>query len=404
MRKRLTDRTLDALKATGKRYDVWDETLGGFGVRISERGKRQFILFARFGGAPNPTRRAIGEYPKVSLAQARNTARAWQAMLAQGVDPATEIARHQREEARRNAASFGVVVGAYLEHLRKRRYRSLRDVENCLNREFVSRWGDRPISDIERRDVLAVLDDLVSEGKLHAARNALAYLRSLFNWACDRYDLPHSPCERIKPRHAIGTTSHRTRVLSDDELRALWAACGDLGYPFGQLFRFMLLTGQRRDECSQASWREFDLKHQTWTIPAARYKSGTPHIVPLTDDMIALLQGLPRFKGGDYVFSTTLGKRPVSGFSKAKARLDAMMSTEPFVLHDCRRSMRTALASLRVPDAIAELAIGHSKKGLIKVYNQHSYIDELRDAFSRWNIHLRGIVAPVDNVVELRAW
>jgi hypothetical protein len=143
-------------------------------------------------------------------------------MIANGVDPAVERDRRLRKEARRNAASFQVVVEAHVTHLRKRKYRSVRDVENCLRREFVSRWGERPIADIERRDVLEVLDDLVCNGKIYAARNALAYLRSLFNWACDRYDLPHSPCERIKPKHAIGTVSHRTRVLSDHELRSFW--------------------------------------------------------------------------------------------------------------------------------------------------------------------------------------
>jgi integrase len=164
----------------------------------------------------------------------------------------------------------------------------------------------------------------------------------------------------------------------------------------------MLLTGQRRDECSNASWREFDFNQMTWTIPASRCKSGTPHVVPIINDVRALLDELPRFKGGDYVFSTTLGRRPVSGFSKAKDRLDSIMSTDKFVLHDLRRTMRTHLASLRVPDAIAELVLGHSKKGLIKVYNQHSHIDELRDALTRWGIHLRGIVAPVDNIVAMR--
>jgi integrase len=130
-------------------------------------------------------------------------------------------------------------------------------------------------------------------------------------------------------------------------------------------------------------------------------------VVPLTDEVIAILKGLPRFKDGDHLFSTTYGDKPVNNFSKAKKRLDELMLAEigklpPFVIHDIRRTMRTGLSALPVPDLVRELVIAHAKPGLHKVYDQHSYLDEKRRALELWAGRLRDIVTPPPaNVVTL---
>ena len=159
-----------------------------------------------------------------------------------------------------------------------------------------------------------------------------------------------------------------------------------------------------------------------WTIPAERMKADAAHVVPLSDDVVAILQSLPRFKKGDHVFSTTFGVKPVNGFSKAKERLDRRMlrswralarlarnrrkaQIEPWVIHDIRRTMRTGLSALPVPDLVRELVIAHTKPGLHKVYDQHAYLDEKRRALDLWAARLRSIVepAPTANVVQMRA-
>jgi integrase len=138
-------------------------------------------------------------------------------------------------------------------------------------------------------------------------------------------------------------------------------------------------------------------------------KAGAAHVVPLTGPVIELLQALPRFAQGDYVFTTTLGSKPVNGFSKGKARLDKKMRVvmpklEPWVLHDIRRTMRTGLSALPVPDLVRELVIGHSQKGLHRIYDQHAYLDEKRSALELWAQRLREILEPAPaNVVRLRA-
>jgi len=220
-------------------------------------------------------------------------------------------------------------------------------------------------------------------------------------------------------------------VLSTDEIKAFWRASAQLGYPYGPLMQLLLLTVQRKSEVAEASWSEFGgtirdaegkLQSDLWQIPKQRMKKGDrPHVVPLPAAAVDLLGRLPRFTRGGFVFSTTHGAKAVNGFSKAKSRLDELMLTElraiasergedadavqvrPWVIHDLRRTGRTALAMLPVPDLVAELVIAHAKPGLHKVYNQHAYIAEKRRALELWADRLRDIVMPApDSVVPLR--
>jgi integrase len=231
-----------------------------------------------------------------------------------------------------------------------------------------------------------------------------------------------NPARLLKRSAVIGPKKHRQRVLGDTELRAFWRASSQLDYPFGPFFRLLLLTGCRLDELGGARWREFELERKTWTIPAERFKSDSEHMVPLTDDALAVLATLPRFNSGDFLFSTTFGKAPVRGFSKAKERLDRHMlgalrelaelrGDDPkgveltgFVNHDLRRTVRTRLSALKVQDHIAEAVIGHGRKGIARVYDMHRFEDEKREALTLWAGRLRTIVEPSPaNVVELKA-
>lgn len=206
----------------------------------------------------------------------------------------------------------------------------------------------------------------------------------------------------------IGKKAFRTRILSESELRAFWSATAQLGYPFGPLFRMLALTGQRKSEVANARWSEFDLENDLWRIPANRMKTDALHVVPLTQKVKNLLASLPRFTNGDFLFSTNFGEAPVSGFSKAKTRLDRLMvqslldiepadrpaRMESFVLHDIRRTVRTGLSAVPVPDLVRELVIAHSKPGLHKVYDQFAYVEEKRLALQLWANRLESIVDP----------
>ena len=321
-------------------------------------------------------------------------------------------------------------------------------VEREIRRELIPAWKDKQVTQITRGDVVALVEAIADRPAPYQARNVFGHVSVFFNWAIDRgkFGLEASPCDRLKPGRLIGEKKPRQRVLSDDEIFALWRATSRLGYPYGPLFRLLLITGQRKAEVGEARWIEFhpelarmlrerkpgeaidwsevDRQLKVWTVPPERFKSNSSHLVPLTDDALTVLETLPHFAGrnsGDHLFSTTFGRQPVNGFGRAKERLDrdmlralkAMARTRgddprkvvlpDFVLHDIRRTVRTRLSSLRISERVAEMVIGHGKKGLARVYDQHEFADEMREALELWAGRLRSIVSPPPaNVVSLQ--
>jgi integrase len=429
---KLTDLAIAALKKKkaepGKRYQVMDTVVPGLGVRVTDRGECSFILYTRYPGpgAPGPSRRRLGKVGALRLAEARDKARQWLEMIDRGIDPKEEEERARLAAERRRENSFGAVADDFIRLAvigpdpARPKQRKGEEVKRDIEREFIPRWRSRAITEITSRDVIAVVDDAVTRGAPYQAHNLLGHVRRLFNWAIARgaYGLDRSPCDRMKPKDVIGKKAVRQRVLNDAELRALWRAADSLGYPYGPLFRMLVLTGQRKSEVAEARWREFNLEKGLWVIPADRMKMEAAHVVPLTAEVLALLAQLPRFKKGDHVFSTTFGAKPVNGFSKAKELLDKRMlaelcagadergevELEPFVIHDIRRTMRTGLSALPVPDMVRELVIAHARPGLHQVYDQYSYVEEKRRALELWAARLRSIVEPQPrNVIELRA-
>jgi integrase len=309
------------------------------------RTSKTWVLIGRFGSR-NATRRKLGEYPAMSLREARAEAMRWRALLAQGKDPA--VPRVKR------VTRFGDIAEAFIADAKRRGLRQIHKDANELTRELRS-WWDRPIDAIDRMDVLHVID-AVTARSLWQAHHVFSNMSRLFNWAVERGTVDRSPCHGLRPSKLIGPKVPRDRILTDHELRALWHLCPQLGYPIGPLIRVLMLTGQRRSEVAGMRWSE--IHNGAWTIPRERMKMKTAHVVPLVPEVRALLEELPRFSG-DYVFTTTHGRLPVNGFSKAKKRIDALMRAPPWTLHDLRRTMRTHLSALPVPDLVRELVIGH---------------------------------------------
>jgi integrase len=268
-------------------------------------------------------------------------------------------------------------------------------------------------------------------GAKYTAFKWFALVRRLFNWAIgtDDYGLESNPCDRLDQGDVIGERESRDRVMSDDEIRALWAVTERLGYPYGPLYRLLLLTGLRLNEACGATWNEIDLDKREWTVPAARMKKvkggAKPHLVPLTDAMVGTLKALPRFERGKHLFSNSFGGHPLkpNHFSDIKARLNrelekelglpkaAMDSREDddernplaWVNHDLRRTVRTRLSRLKIADEVREAVLAHVRPGIKKVYDLYEYDAEKREALELWNAALRDLVMPrPENVVSIR--
>jgi integrase len=405
MRIVLTTKFIAGLKAAapGKRAHYWDALVPGLGVRVTARGSKSFVVYKRWPGSRAPARRALGDATKLPLAEARQRARDWLALAERGVDPKEEARQAALAAQRRRQTTFATVAEAWLAEEVKSQRRAVHVVRE-MRREFIPLWGTRPITEITALEVRDVIKAKAATAPAQA-RNLLGHVYRLFAWAVAQhtYGLTANPVATLKPTKLVGRKVIRQRVLTDDELRALWAAATKLDYPYGPLVQMLVLTGQRRSEVARAHWREFDLTKRLWTIPPERMKGNAVHVVPLVDNVCTLLAGLPRFKHGDYLFSTAFGAKPVSGFSDFKERLDHLMGiTEPFTFHDIRRTMRTHLSALPITDIVRELVIAHAQPRLHKVYDQHAYLDEKRHALELWTARLHSIVAPGAKVVPLR--
>ena len=401
----LTDRLLKSLKAEPKPYEVMDSQVGGLGVRVMPTGVKTFVLRRRYPGSKQPARRSLGAYGDMSLAQAREKAREWNALVKKGIDPAFEEKRQRRTaieaEKQRQASTFGAAFQAYLER-KASKLKSGPDIEREMRRECKS-WMALPLADISPASVKETIQGMVARGAATNAHFLFAVLRAFFNWVINSgdFNLHVSPCAKLKPTVLIGPRNVRSRVLKDHEIAAYWRAAEKMGFPFGKLFQLLLLTALRRDEAADARWGEIDMATKLWVIPPERMKNGSAHAVPLTPEISALLESLPRFSGADFLFSTTAGQRPVSGFSKAKARLDGLMRKElgaqglpfePFVIHDIRRTCRTRFSALPVEDIVRELLVAHARPGLHKVYDLHAYEKEKADALKLWHNRLQEIL------------
>lgn len=231
----------------------------------------------------------------------------------------------------------------------------------------------------------------------------------MYNWAIGthEFNITESPVARLRPKDLIGVREARERTLTDAELRSVWNAAGVMGYPYGSVFRMLILTGQRENEVARMRWSEVDEKKSLWVIPSSRMKGGRTHVIPLAPEALTLLKSLHRFGRGDHVFTTTAGEKPINGFSKAKQRIDKLSSVDGWRIHDLRRTMRTHLSALPVQDVVRELVIAHAQKGLHKVYDQHAYLNEKRDCLKLWEQSLMAIVEPsptgIPNLAEEQA-
>jgi integrase len=378
---------------------------------------RTFILVARYPGSPHPARRRLGRYPLLPLSEARKKAQAWLELIQKGIDPEDEERSRQAElekakkaEQLKQANSLPARIDEFLSQRHVKVQRQIAERTRILTKELADPWSDRLLHDITRRDVKDRITEIADRGSPAMARNVLTAAKVFFEWAVDEEYLDASPAAGISPKKLIGERVVRDRVLQDDELVAFWRATDGMGYPFGPLFRLLLLSGARLNEIGGAHWGEIDFEKEILTIPPERFKSKVPHIIPLSGWALAILNSLPRFEEGDYLFSFKAGKSPIGNVGRGKEQLDELVAKElgkapksPFTLHDLRRTVRTRMSALKVEHRIAELVIGHGKRGLDRVYDQHQYLPEMRAALELWAGKIRDLTEPPPpNVVKIK--
>lgn len=410
-----TVRELETLKPGDAPYEARDAGRGSepwLYCCVLPSGRKSFVFRYRFKGASKKlTLGAIG------LAEARQRAREARNLRDAGTDPAAQKAaakvqarqvQEQTREAERQAEEMVLlkvpedlvetVVGKFIE-MQCAQLRTRGEIERALEREVVSRWKGRRLSEISGADVHALLDDLVARGAPVQANRVLGYLKRLCKWSKSRGTIAINPCEDIdRP----AKERSRDRVLDDDELRLVWRGAETLGWPFAPVVQLLTLTGQRRNEIADGRWAEVDLDAKTWTLPFERVKNGRRHIVPLSPQAMAIIKAMPRVGADGFMFTTT-GASSVSGFSRAKANLDAAITElnygrplPDWTLHDLRRTVASGLARLGVDLAVIERCLNHisgSFGGIVGVYQRHKFEPEMRRALELWGAHVECLVA-----------
>ncbi len=405
----LTDAKIKGLRAPeAGRIEIADKVVSGLRIRVGTSGAKTFIVRKRIGGRiANVT---VGRFhdQRFTLTDARKKARTLLNDIEGGGDP--------RAETRKKVGAGAGTVRAMFDDYKKAKAgkRSIAEVERIFAKYVLPEIGDRLADSVNRAEVTRLIDGVATGGSKPTpvmARAVAAQLSAFYSWAMPRlHRLEVNPCRDAgKPDRPKA----RERVLTNTELKALWAVLEGEGVPWGPSVKLLIVTGQRRDEVFSADRAEFDLKAKLWTIPAARAKNGKAHLVPLSAAAVALVEGVPEIDGSAKLFPSRANpERGASGFSKALARIIADMEKElgpieRFTLHDLRRTLATGLQRLGVRLEVTEAVLNHvagTRGGLVGVYQRHEFLDEKRHALEAWAAEVERIVTANDrgNVVAIR--
>jgi integrase len=287
-----------------------------------------------------------------------------------------------------------MLAAQFITRYAKPKNRSWQGTERLLALHVLPRWGKREAASITRRDVLDLMDALVDGGLPIGANRVLAAVRKMFGWAVERDILPTSPVVNVR---APGKETERDRVLTDEELKKVWEGAERKGGVSGAFLKTLILTAQRRDEVSSMRWEDLDLEARVWTLPREVTKGDRSHEVPLSPAVIEVLSALPRT--GAYVFSSTRGERPISGYSKIKVAVDKLAGVDDWRLHDLRRTTGTGMARGGIATSTISRVLNHREGGVTKIYNRYGYLDEKRHALETWARKVESLTRPAANTV-----
>jgi integrase len=392
-------------------FDEHREAPSGFGLKVTAAGRRFFVL--RYSAGGRRRLKTIGQWPTWAVEAARLEARELALRVARGDDPLEEALLRRREPT----------VAELAEEWLNRNIaglKSARAISGYIRNDVIPVIGRQKVKDVRRRDVIDLVERKAASTP-RAAGQVLLYVRQLLDFAADRDLIPANPAAGLKPRAiTVGGkpaqlgARRRTRILDTDEIRSFWAnskSCG-MHRMTALALRMILVTGQRPGEVAAMHMDEID--GRVWNIPAARRgKTESEHDVFLTDTALEIIAAAKeeverlgrrrRVEWSGYVFEARPGS-PVSTAALSKAierhARELGAKTDPVLgqwrPHDLRRTMRTGLSACRIATEIAELTIGHEKKGMVAVYDRHRFDRERRVALEAWEARLMQVVAGRD--------
>jgi integrase len=393
------------------RVIYWDEKRPGFGLMVTTTGKRSFVF--QYRNAQSESRRASLS-GTTKLPDAHKWADILQGDVAKGVDPVEK--KKTDRVAQSKKGRFRTIAEEYVRRERSR-VRSMDQRQAILTRLVYPVIGDKVAVKLKRSDIVALLDTIEDNHGAGMADSTLMVVRRICNWHAARDDDFRSPIVRGMGR---GNTEGRERILTDDEIRAVWEKTGEIIanaeaehiglFMFAQLLRYLLLTAVRRNEGARIDNAERN--GRDWLIPAARMKNKRDFLVPLSAAAIGLLEAVPAIGGGNGgpiderpnagpIF-TTNGTKPIAAFAQFKKAFDERCDVTGWTIHDLRRTARSLMSRGGVDPDHAERALSHTIGGIRGTYDRHEFYNEKKLAFEALAAQIDRIINPTPNVVPIR--
>ena len=417
----LTQLGAERLRPSATEQVYWDTNLKGFGLRVSPKGKKTFLVQFRVRGPKGSKWKErqvkLGELSFMTVSKARARAGSYKSKASEGIDPVDELkAAQQAEETKQhaNAFTFAKLVERYeAEYLVHRKPRGI-EQKTRLFKRLLPVFGDKPVSEIREADILAFINGLLQgrAGGRHEADHLVGAIRHAFVWAKKhQHDQALKSLVAINPAIDMARFSkpgERDRYLDHSEIRKFWVACSTVGWPGGHILQLLLLTGQRENEIAQLRWSELNLTDRVWNLPAARAKNSKAHIVHFSDLAMEIINALPHIDGSPLVF-TTNGRNPFTNFHRLRDRVHHLMGEDVphWQIRDLRRTATTLLAQVGVDHHVCDKILNHvggKISGTAAIYNRHQYLPERQLALEALGRKIAQLIGRTDNVVvPLRA-
>ena len=409
----LTDAAIKRLKTPPSgRVDYFDKTVPGFACRVSASGRKVYTMVYRLDG--RQIKRTIGHVEGIDLSDARDEARKYFNAAKQAADARKAIRSEgitdaERHEAQRkldaarvrledgepaNIPTYAEAVNQFIEkHAQgKKDNRTWAEQKRILT-HYSPSWLARSVDEITRKDILDVLDGMVSRKVGYMANRTYAAYRTFFKWCHGRDLIRSNPMEKVE--RPFDGEKGKDRFYDDDELKALWKAAETIGGSQGALLKVLMLQGQRIGEIAGMRWDELDLDEGTWTLPGERTKNKRDHVFPLAPVTVTIIRAQRRVKDSPYVFPGRNHGKPIGGYSPLQRKVAKLTSIADYTNHAFCHTLVTGLQKLNVPPHVITACRHHTPQGVTeKHYSHYDYLDEQREAFDAWASYVTALVTP----------
>ncbi len=413
----LSDVNIRKTKATNREFKLFDGK--GLYVRCYPSGRKVFVFRYTISGRTRWME--LGDYPLMSLTDARQKAAESKAKVRNTIDPIEEFESEKiqkelqsqqlkkKHEIQRNTVSK-VAHDYYKRHV-DTQFKCPGEWMGMLNKNILPFIGDIPVKEVKRSQIAHLLNAIVDRGSRVRANRTLAVVKQIFRYAVEQGHIDASPAAIITRKSVGGTEASRERALTFEDISHFWHVLDDLNkcaasWQTQYTFKWLLLTGQRVGETLLTEWTHIDWENRLWNLPKENTKAERQHTVHLSNYAIQLLTDIKPLSGeSKYIFpSPSNPQKPITvrSVSRTLNRLFERnyLDMEIFTPHDIRRSVATRLGDLKIPPHVIEKILNHKMTGVMAVYNRQEYMPERTEALDNWSSSLQQLVEN-SNVVYL---